>query len=152
MSVPGIKTPRNTWYSDSSFQFSSFCPDGVPPLTPEQRTLVRKARGLRRGCLCCMIAWHALATVLVATAHVVLSFCSKPSLSPTLLPHSSYSAHLLGCRSTTRHTAHTRHWDRNMEQGSSLWWRRHRKEAPGVSLRLSPADTGMPEVAPHNVN
>ena len=98
-----------------------------------------------------MIAWHALATVLVATAHVVLSFCSKPSLSPTLLPHSSYSAHLLGCRSTTRHTAHTRHWDRNMEQGSSLWWRRHRKEDPGVSLRLSPADTGMPEVAPHNV-
>ena len=98
-----------------------------------------------------MSAWYALATVLVVTAHVVLGFSCKPGLSPTLLPHSSNSAQLLGYRCTTRHTGHTRHRDRTMEQGSSLWWRRHRKEPSGVSARLSPVDTGVPDVAPHNV-
>lgn len=99
-----------------------------------------------------MSAWHALATVLVASAHVVLSFSCKPGLSPTLLPHSSNpAAQHFGYHSTTRHTARTKHRDRNMEQGSSLWWRRHRKETPSVSVRLGPVDTGVPEVAPHNV-
>lgn len=144
----GVKTPRNTWYSRQP----SFPPaPAVQQRTNQEQPVVRKARELRRWCLCCMSAWHALATVLVATANVVLSFSCKPSLSPTLLPHSSSSAQLLGYRSTTRHTAHARHRDRAMEQGSSLWWRRHRKESPGVSIRLSPVDTGVPETAPHNV-
>eukprot|EP00904_Undaria_pinnatifida_P007480 jgi/Undpi1/3862/HiC_scaffold_16.g07230.m1 len=37
-------------------------------------------------------------------------------------------------------------------QGSNLWWRRHRKEARGISVHLTPVDTGVPEIVPHDLS
>ena len=91
--------------------------------------------------------------MLVATAHVALSVSFKPGLSPAL-----YSS---GFLSTTSHVAHTpnrllvhtmKQQQQQQRQGSNLWWRRHRKEARGISVHLTPVDTGVPEIVPHDLS
>lgn len=110
---------------------------------------------------CCMSAWCVLATM-VATLRVDSSSSFTTGFVQT--PYStaiSYNQdrdkfaraaarHPLQRHNTADRTDRTTQrqlMETAQQRGGGLWWRRHRKNFPPLSARLSPTDTSVPEVA-----